>query len=157
MADVVRNLIQYAGISDNIPESSNVFKQLNVEETFCLPEAKPNIEQIVKAIGELIVKSTKVIRTPKGVSLEGQSLTGWKLVIEGYVQLKFQYVANEPMQSVHAAHTRIPFSTYIVLPENFIAGTPITVNGYIEDIFSMQTSDRCIFNNITIALTADFC
>lgn len=157
MADFVRALIQYVGISDHIPERSDVFKQLNVEQTFCLPIAKPDIEQIVKVISELKVTSTKVIKTPKGVSLEGQALTGWKLVIEGVVTQKIQYVADEPTQTVHAAHTKIPFSTYIVLPSNFIAGTPITVNGYVEDIYAMQTSDRCIFNNITIILTADFC
>lgn len=157
MADLVRNLIQYVGLSDHIPESSNAFKQLNVEQTFCIPDAKPDIEQIVKAISELVIKSTKVIRTPRGVSLEGQMLTGWKVVIEGMITQKIQFVADEPMQSVHAAHTNIPFSTYIVLPDNFIPGTPVTVNGYIEDIFVQKIDERCIFNNITIVLTAEFC
>lgn len=157
MSDLVRNLIQYVGISDHIPENSTVFKQLNVEETFCLPVEKPDIEQIVKVVAQLQVTSTKVIKTPKGTSLEGHVLTGWKLVIEGFVNQKIQYVADEPTQSVHAAHARIPFSTFIVLPGNFIPGTPITVNGYIEDIFAMQTDRRCIFKNITILLTADFC
>jgi hypothetical protein len=157
MSDVVRNLIQYAGIADHIPESSDVFKQLNIEDTFCLPIEKPNIEQITKVIGEISIKSTKVIRTPKGVSLEGQQLTGWKLVIEGWIKIKLQYVADEPTQTVHAAHAYIPFSTYIVLPDNFIMGTPVMVHEYIEDIFTMQMDKRCIFNNITILLTADFC
>jgi hypothetical protein len=59
MSDVVRNLIQYAGIADHIPESSNVFKQLNIEDTFCLPIEKPNIEQITKVIGEISIKVLK--------------------------------------------------------------------------------------------------
>lgn len=157
MADVVRNLVQYVGISDYIPESSTVFKQLNVEKNFCLPEAKPDIEQIIKALSELEIKSTKVIRTPKGTSLEGQLLTGWKVVVEGVVRQKIQYVANEAEQSVHAAHTEIPFSTYIVLPSNFVRGTVVTVHGYIEDVFVQQMDERCIFINVTILLNADFC
>lgn len=157
MSQIVRKLIQYDGISSDIPKSTDVFKQLFVEDTFCLPDAKPDIEQIVKVIADIEIKHTKVIKTPKGVSMEGQVLTGWKLVIEGCVKLKIQYVADEPEQPVHGAHVNIPFSTYVVLPENFIVGTPVPVFGYIEDIFSMQVSPRCIFNNITLLITAEFC
>lgn len=157
MSEIVKNLIQYIGIADDMPENHDVFKQLFVEDTFCLPHAKPDIEQLIKVSGELEIKSKKVVKTPKGVSLEGQALTGWKLVIEGVIRLRAQYAADEPEQSVHGAHINIPFSTYIVLPENFIQGTPITVSGYIEDIFSQQVGPRCIFNNITLLLTAEFC
>lgn len=157
MSEIVKNLIQYIGIADDLPENHDVFKQLFVDDTFCLPDAKPDIEQIVKVSGELEIRSKKVVKTPKGTSLEGQLLTGWKLVIEGFVKLKIQYVADEPDQPVHGAHVNIPFSTYIVLPEDFIQGTPVSVIGYIEDIFSQQVSRRCIFNNITILLTAEFC
>jgi hypothetical protein len=157
MAEVLRNLIQYVGISDNIPESSTVFKQLNVEENYCLPAAKPNIEQIVKVISDLKIISTRIIKTPVGKSLEGQLLTGWKLVVEGVIHQKLQYVADEPKQSVHGAHADILFSTYIVLPSNFVFGTVVTVYGYIEDIYVRQMDNRCIFNNITILLNSDFC
>lgn len=155
MPDVVRNLIQYIGISDTIPIDTTVFKQLNIEKIVCLPDAKPDIEQIVKVISELVIKKTKVIKTPKGTSLEGQLLTGWKLVIEGVVKQKIQYVADEPEQSVHATHADIPFSTFIVLPENFTMDTPLTILGYIEDVYAHMTNERCIFINITTLLTAD--
>lgn len=157
MAVIVKNLIVYDGISDFKPENSNVFKQLDVEGNFCLPDAKPDIEQIVKVISEIKIKSTKVIKTPKGTSLEGQILTGWKLVIEGSIAQKIQYVADEPTQTVHAAHNNIPFSTYMVLPANFVMGTPVIVQGYIEDVFAMQNGKRCIFNNIAMLLNAYFC
>lgn len=157
MSQIVRNLIQYDGISDDFPETSDVFKQLFVEDTFCLPEAKPDIEQIIKVIGSLDVKNKKIIKTTKGVSLEGQILSGWKLIIEGCIKLKIQYVADEPEQSVHSAHASIPFSTFIVLPEDFITGTPVSVFGYIEDVYSQQVCQRQIFNNITLLLTTEFC
>ena len=156
MPDVVKKLIQYVGISDTIPENATVFKQLNVEKNFCLPDAKPDIEQVVKVMSELVIKRKKVIKTPKSTSLEGQVLTGWKLVIEGVLRQKIQYVADEPEQSVHAAHANVPFSAFIVLPENFDMSTPITVNGYIEDVYAQMMDERCIFINITILLTADF-
>ena len=157
MAEILRNLIQYMGLSDDIPDSSSIFKQLNVEMIYGLPTAKPDIEQIVKVISELKIKNTHVIKTPVGVSLEGQQLTGWKMVVEGCILQKIQFVADEPEQSVHGAHAEIPFSTFIVLPEDFTLNTPVFVHGYIEDIFVQMTDKRNIFNNITILLTADFC
>lgn len=157
MGEIVKNLIQYEGLSDYLPVNSAVFKQMNVEQNFCLPDAKPDIEQIIKIFSEMKIKSTKVIKTPKGTSLEGQILTGWKIVVEGVVKQKIQYVAEEPEQSVHAAHSDILFSTYILLPDNFVMGTPITIHGYIEDVYAQRMDERCIFNNITILLTADFC
>lgn len=157
MTSKVKTLIEYVGISEYLPNNPNIFKQLNIEETLCLPQNKPDIEQIIKIISEIIIKSTKVIRTPRGKSLEGQTLSGFEIIVEGELKQKIQYVANEPTQTVHAAHFNLPFSTYIVLPENFILGTPVTVKGYIEDIYAKQIGKRCIFKNTTILLTADFC
>lgn len=157
MTSIVKDLIEYIGISDNIPDDSSVFKQINVEKTHCLPPVKPDIEQIVKVISKLVIKSTKVIKTPSGISLEGQKLTGFKVVIEGELKQKIQYVADIPTQTVHAAHFNIPFSTYIVLPADFVLGTPVTVNGYIEDVYAHQMGKKCIYINTTILFTADFC
>ena len=57
-----------------------------------------------------------------GASREGQILTGWKLIIEGVLDHKIEYVADLPEQSVHSAHFRVPFSTFIILPEDFVEG-----------------------------------
>jgi hypothetical protein len=160
MANFVDNLIEYAGIADVLPplETGDSFKQFNVQENVCLPCAKPDIEQITKVMAEVVIISTRVIKTPSTgniSSMEGQVLTGWKLIVEGEVQQKVEYVADEPTQSVHAAHFKIPFSTFIVLPADFVPGTPLIVTPYIEDIFAKQLNKRCIFKNITILVTAE--
>ena len=154
MSSMVKNLIEYSGLADSLPENPKAFKQFSVQETLCLPDAKPDIEQIVKVVAQVVITSTKVIRTPVGVSLEGQILTGYKLIVEGEIVQKIEYVADEPTQSVHAAHFTVPFSTFIVLPSTFHIGTPIVVTGYIEDIFADLIDKRCIFKNVTILLDA---
>lgn len=154
MASIVRNLIEYSGIADILPIAPVNFKQLSVQETVCLPIAKPDIEQIVKIIVQASITSTRVIVTPIGTSAEGQKLTGFKLVVEGSMLQKIEYVADEPTQSVHAAHFDIPFSTFIVLPATFVIGSRVQVDAYIEDVFAQQTSKRCIFKNITLLLDA---
>lgn len=160
MAHYVSNLIEYAGIADVLPTAPTAFKQFTVQENVCLPEAKPDIEQITRVMADIVIIHTKVIKTPGTcdapvTSLEGQTLTGWKLIVEGEVRQKVEYVADEPTQSVHAAHFNVPFSTFIVLPCNFVPGTPVVVTPYIEDIFAKQIGKRCIFKNITILVTAE--
>lgn len=164
MASIVKNLIEYAGIVDSsqlpyLDPTESAFKQFTVEENLTIPQAKPDIEQIIRVMAESIISSTRVVKTPKGASLDGHVLTGWKVIIEGYVNQKIEYVADEPTQSVHVAHFKIPFNTFIVLPPSpdFSKDIVVTVMPYIEDIFARQLDKRHILKNITLLLHAIYC
>ena len=154
MASIVKNLIEYSGLADTLPTNPLYFKQLSVQENLSIPDAKPDIEQIIKVMAQVVITSTRVITTPIARSLEGQILTGWKLIVEGESQQKVEYIGDLPTQPVHAAEFDIPFSTFIVLPASFITGTPIIVTGYIEDIYIEQISARDMFKNVTLLLNA---
>ena len=157
MASIVKNLIEHDGIDDYMQQFSNEtepIKEFNVQETLDLPTAKPNIEQIIKVKSELIITSTKVIKTPAAVSLDEQILTGWKVIVEGELKQKVQYVADEITQPVHGAHFNVPISTYIVLPPSFEETSCVSVEGYIEDIYVEMLNKRQIFKNTTILLVA---
>ncbi len=159
MATVFRNLIEYVGIStkDDIPEDVMAYKQFNIEENLKIPCRKPEIEQILKVIAEVEITSTRIIETPKGTSLEGQILTGWKVIIEGNLIQKIQYVADCPEQPTHAAEFEVPFSTFVVLSEDFQTGFPVFVDAYIEDIYVEQIGKKQIFKNVTVLVTAQIC
>lgn len=156
MAIQIAGLIEISGLADPLPENPLHFKQLSVQENLTIPEEKPDVEQIVSVSADIVITHTKVIVTPVGTSVEGQILTGYKLVVEGKICQQVEYVADEPTQSVHAAHFNMPFSTYIVLPGTFTPSTPVTVTGYIEDIFVVQLCKRTIFKNVTIFLDARY-
>lgn len=151
---VVKDLIEYTGISEYLPTSPCSFKQFNLQECLKIPDVKYDIEQILKVICEVFIIDTRVIKTPIAKSLEGQILTGWKLIVEGELKQKIEYVAALPNQPVHAVHFNIPFSSFIILPECFEISDVINVTGYIEDIFVRQIDKRNIFKNITILLDA---
>lgn len=156
MASKVYGMIEVSGLADPIPATAFNFKQLSVQETLKIPEVKPDIEQILSVAADIVIKNTYIITTPFGTSPEGQVLTGQKLVVEGVIVQKVEYVADEPTQSVHAAHFNVPFSSYIVLPVGFPSNTPVEVTGYIEDIFIEMLDKRTIFKNVTILLDARF-
>lgn len=156
MTAVMRDLIQYEGI-EGCNYTNGSFKQINVDNTFCVPVMKPDIEQIVKVWSDAKIYKYKIIKTPIGKSLEGQVLTGYKLIIMGQVSMKYEYVALEKTQSVHTAHTVIPFCSYIVMPEKFNPSSIVVPTVLIEDIHSEQVGNRCVYSNITMMLNAEIC
>ncbi|MCY6958956.1 SPOCS domain-containing protein [Clostridium brassicae] len=136
--------------------SPSAFKQLSREEYIKIPCQKPDMEEILNTLVNIEITDTKVIKTPVITSLEGQKLTGFKLIVEGVLNQKVEYVACDKEQSVHAAHSRVPFSSFIVLPKNYVEGTSIKVEGVVEDIYTKLVNKRTIFKNITFIIRATY-
>ena len=155
MASVVRGLVEYSGIDSCVRNKIKNFRQINFESTFSVPPQKPDIEQIVKVYGKTEIIKYEIVETPIGKSLEGQEVTGYKVLVSGDINYKIQYVANEPTQSVHTFHQCIPFCGYIVLPKKFNRGSYINPTALIEDIAVEQVDDRCVYSNITLLLVVD--
>jgi hypothetical protein len=134
--------------------ASTIFKQFSVMENVVIPEVKPDAEDIVNVIVDVEIIDKTIIKTPEAKSYEGQILTGWKVVVQGLLKQKIEYVADEPTQSMHCAHFDIPFTTYLVLPKSFKSCTPIDIKACIEDIYYQLLDSRTIFKNITLVLQA---
>lgn len=165
MANIVRNFVEGIGIADDFPVHPHFFTQIAIPEVVVIPEQKPNIEQLISVMVDIDIESTRIINTPVGTSNEGQHLTGKKLSIEILIKQKIKYVADEPTQSVHAAHfDKKMASIFIIVPTTFdINGVTytleelweagrITVTPYIEDIYGELKDKRTIFKNITLLL-----
>lgn len=135
-----------------------------VSDEFCeVPNTKPDIEQIVSIIVEPEIISTKVISTPRGTSIEGQNLSGKKIVAELMIKQKILYVADLKEQPVHGFENEFYQSVYVVVPPK-IEGTDIDIllkNKKIdtvlrvEDVYFKKIDKRTIFKNITLYL--EFC
>lgn len=157
MSNVVKNLIEYTGLANTLPElcTPGCFRQFELQERLTIPQNNPDAEQIIRVMNEIIVSNTRVVRTAKAVSLEGQALTGFKLIVEGELIQRIEYLAEEPSQPLHAIHSIIPFCSFIILSEDFIIGTPLTVAGYIEDIYVQLIDKRTIYKNLSILIVAE--
>ncbi len=141
--------------------------QLFIPEVLCVPEEKPDIEQlldvtvVVENISQRVVK-TPVLKRKVGhvvtvvpiTNQEGIYTTGRKLVIEGMLRQKFIYTAAVPEQSVHAAHFDVPFSTFIILAKDDPLTRKFKIDMCIEDIFVAGCTERQIFKNVTLFIKA---
>ena len=130
------------------------FKQITVDEYLKIPTQKPDIEQINNISGKVKILNCHVIKTTKAVSIEGQGLSGYKLVVHAELKQMVEYTAKDSTQSIHVAHYDIPFSTFIVLPESYRVGSKVEVNGILEDVFFNVIDERNFFKNATVLLTA---
>ncbi len=159
MCVVVKDFVSYIGISDDIPDGDELgfITQTVVSEKFTLPEAKPDIEQLISVAVDVEIIDINVVATPEGTSLEGQILQGAKVVIEGNLRQKIKYVADEPTQSVHAAHNEKRFSATIIgseldaLQDALVEGR-IVVTPYILDVYALAVDKRTIFKNIVLLI-----
>lgn len=167
MACMVSDFIEVVGVCDvdAVDLSDQTFKQIAIEETVTIPDQKPDIEQILKVVVSGEITRTKVIKTPVRKdsaeniipSAGGQELTGRKLIIEGKLREKIVYVADVEggSQPVHSAEFEdIPFSTFIVLPEDTPLEARFNVKICVEDVFVKMLSPREIFKNLIVLFVA---
>ena len=142
MNSVNYDIVQIVGLSKDYPVDSATFKQFQVEEIIEIPCKKPDIEQIVRINISGEVLSTCIIKIPQAVSNEGQRLTGYKMIVEGRLIQKIEYIAKHAAQSIHAAEFIKPFSSFIMLEEDMNCNEPLSVNIYIEDVYLKQIDER---------------
>lgn len=151
------------------------WKQMHITETLQIPEQKPDIEVINSVEVWVDILRKQVIKTPRSYTasgeplpnLEGKLLSGRKLIIEGQLCQKVVYTALEPSQSVHSAHFYVPFSSFIVVPEEvtfpIAGGESITEDSYnvnfdvnccVEDVAVCAVDERNILKQVTLMLYA---
>ncbi|MCT4605598.1 MAG: DUF3794 domain-containing protein [Marinisporobacter sp.] len=139
----------------------DTWTQIFIPEVLCIPKQKPDVEQILTLNSCIDIISQRVVKTPEvessGVlvpNYEGTFSTGRKLIIEGILRQKIIYTADVDEQSVHSAHFDVPFSAFIVLPQDAPLFTKYKIEPCIEDIFICRVSKRQIFKNVTIFIKA---
>ncbi|MGL4450091.1 MAG: hypothetical protein ACRCTZ_02730 [Sarcina sp.] len=150
-----RELIEYSGIDTCPIKPKTMFNQINLENISVIPAQKPDIEEIDKVWVKGEVTDYEIVKTPVGTSLEGQNLTGYKILVCGNIQIKVQYTANEPTQSIHIAEIIYPFCSYGVLEPDINLNMKIYPSILVEDIFAELTNKRCIYTNTTVAVVTD--
>ena len=144
----------------------DVWTELTINGVVAVPIQKPSIEQVDSINATVQIISKRVVVTPAvydntGVVIdtvkneEGKITTGRKLVIEGLVCTNVSYVSLNRDQSVHSYHGQIPFSAFIVLPEDADITANYEVFAVVEDILVKQVCDRTVNMTAVVILTAE--
>ncbi|MFI3174032.1 MAG: hypothetical protein R3Y53_02375 [Bacillota bacterium] len=154
MGKFTRNLIEFSG-DKLLPvdkckfPSTTAFKQSTIDVQFEINNCQYGIDKILKMNVAVEVINYKIVKTPKGISEEGQELTGKKVLVVGEFTLKTSYISTSPDSKVDSHSVIIPFCDYIVLPKDYKNITIAKPEIFVEDIYIKKMSDFGCFGNIT--------
>ncbi|MGL5576438.1 MAG: DUF6923 family protein [Sarcina sp.] len=130
------------------------FRQIDKDAYLKIPNEKPDMDEIDGASANIDIFNTHIISTPIVSSIEGQILTGYKLLINGCINETIEYTSKSDSQVIYSTNYKILFSDYIILPVEFNINSRVEVEGKIENIFYKKLNGREFFNNATILLVA---
>ena len=138
----------YCGIKSD--EESMYFKQLNIYENFnsCFKENN------IKITNSFIkINCAKIINTMSGCSLEGQYLSGKKLILIGKVCIDF-FVSDHSSicEYCYPQKVEIPFSTFIIIPKDTCEEEDIHLKYCIEDICIASVTKEKLLISVTFLI-----
>lgn len=149
--------IQYEGLSRYIPDNVKSFSSLNVDDTFNLQEFFSSIEDIIKVDIKSKIINNRVVKTPKGKSMDGKILTGWKLLSECCFDLRIDYTIQQLGSSICTTKHRIPFTCGVFLDEHFTLNSRYIPSIFVEDVYCELINDKSILFNINFIFTSEIC
>lgn len=135
-----------------LPKTSQYFKEQMECETFVIPCQKPDMEKYMDIIIWPEIADMRLIQTDAGISYEGQTLSGYKLLVEVSIKAKVTYAAVGPVQTMHGASFESIKSVFVVIPSEyngkqvcdlFRAGR-VSVQPYIEETCTRMMDCRTI-------------
>lgn len=145
-------------------ENFMYFKQLNVYETisfnnnvykmsYCTNQ-ELDIYKIEYTIPTVDIISTKIIKTMEGTSLEGQHLTGKKLVVIGEINLSLLLTYHIGCNKCNTTikDVNIPFSTFIIIPKDTCNEDVINLRYLIEDVSSGYLGNSKTIVSVTLLI-----
>lgn len=163
--------IQYLGIAKTFPTNSKYFAETYFSDVLRIPDNCRDMNQILSSRASAQIVNTKLIKTPIKISNEGQSLQGYKLLVElDFIQnityLEYAFNCNccvdNPVRYVTLKDTLK--TIFIVLPcsicgedvESLIRKNKFKVTPYIENVSIQQISCREFTSNIDIFVDVTF-
>ena len=151
------DFMEYKGINAPINGFEDVitFKEFSTSEMLELPFDISNINSFLNTSVDLKILDEKIFKTPLGTSVEGQSLTGLKLGVEGEIKTVITYISNIDNQSINALNYKSKFYISTPIPNILVANKNLGVNVYTESINIQRLGDHMLSESLVLLLTVE--
>lgn len=152
------NMINITGLctsSDisNIISSYPYWIQTFINEILTLPSTNPDIDSVVSADINVTVLRSQVVKTPSstGTNMEDVNLTGRAIMFEGEAEETIVYSADDPLHPYSSVTFYVPFTSYIVVPDEITFTNSIN-NTITDDPINITFSINSCVKYIDICL-----
>lgn len=135
----------------------NVYKNIKINtrnnKIYDIENTNPKVE-----VSSVKVIDSKIIETMQGTSLEGQYISGKKLIIVGNINLSLiltyanRQNRNKSSKRKQIINTYLPFSTFIVIPKDISDKENVELRYLIEDTTVVKINKEQILISATILL-----
>ena len=147
--------IGYSSIETfNITAISPNFKEIFLDNMLYIPNNRPNLEEVVDITAQVEIYNYRIVKTLKGISNENKTLTGYKAIITGLLKIFLEYTSKTNTNKVYSTSYESRFSTFLILPEEYIEGTPLEVNSFVEGIYHNIINNRNVFSTASLHVDA---
>lgn len=140
MNNMINDLIEYKGVSSYIPEGISSRKEFNLEEIVNLNDKYTVIDQIVKVSVNATCNNARVIKTPIGVSLDGDRLTGRKVLISSNFNIRIEYLSKE--NKIYSIKINKGIYISVIVDEGDLIRRNNIASIFIEDISGKLLNDN---------------
>lgn len=130
------------------------FKCLTLDSFLKFSLKKPKIKNIEGIYAKVNIQKKHIINTINSKSAENQNLTGFQVIIFGILEITIKYISSEKGDNLFFDFFENPFSTSIVLPDNYNNSQKFDITGSVESIDCSLTDDKTIFYTSNILINA---
>lgn len=142
-------------------KNTSYFSQFNTYKNFKLVSKKSGISLLDTSICGINIHDIKLIDTIECISLEGEEMTGKKLILVGDINtnIRLENIGsakrNRRSTKKNILELKIPFSTFIQMPRGVKNSDKINLKYLIQDITSSILDNNNLFISVTAIISYD--
>lgn len=123
----------------------SAFQRISLEQVFSFPMDRIDQKQIIHMEACWHISSSYKITTAQCISHEGQQESGEKLIVHGQLEISVEYIGSYVHKEMRSALFQLPFSTFIVLPEQYQKEKRYNVKIIIQSLSHKMLTGRDFF------------
>ena len=146
MGKYIKDLVEYSGIDECPCDALVNFKEITIDNNFCISDSKPDIKSLIKVRGTSKIENYEIIQTPN-----------LRILLSGSVTLNYEYASNTLDEAVYFETTTISFTDFIVLPSDFNIQSMMLPMVSIKYIYCTLLDLKCMLNSLILMLSIETC
>ena len=145
--------IEHLPLQDFLYNEASLYKEKSVKDLIIIDGKNNEVFEITKAYVDCSISKYYIIPGFNATSVDGFTMTENICVAEGVVNLSMEYISANESSQLCAINTRKNFSTFIMLPNNYLQGSDITINCKADYISVNKITPIQLFYFIHISLS----
>lgn len=149
MSVVLRELVEYIGLLDDLPRGITEVNNIQIDTFICIGDEKPNIKQASKVSVTACLENSRVVKSTTGISLDGCVSKGYKFIGEIVAKWRIEYIPDDNANTIYSLSGVSSITTFVSMPYDCSFSASLIPSVLIDDINVQILNKRTLMLNIT--------